>query len=1322
MAVHYGTLQEFRPEVEELTTYLERVDLFFTANETPEAKQVPIFLNVVGATTYSLLRSLLAPANPKDKSLADLAAVLKGHFEPKRNVVAERFRFHKRCQNQGESVASFVAELRRLAARCSFGNHLDEALRDRIVCGLSSEAVRKRLLTEKDLNLAKTIEIAQSMETAQKDALALQTSVSELTVGAISRPRESPNRPNTDAPCHRCGKSGHWARACSHRSTVCHKCGKTGHLARVCRGGVRRQRESQANLVGLDGTPDSNEDLPHGADVINRVNKVGSPAASPYKVTLELNGKPLEMEVDTGAAVSIISELTKKTMFPTATLSKTPVTLRTYSADPLTVLGKLSVEVKYRDYVGTHSLFVVEGKGSNLLGRDWLTAIRLDWASIKAVALGRPAAMEGLISEYAEVFTPGTGTMRHVTAQLCLKEGAQPRFFRPRSVPYSLKERVGKELDRLEEAGVLRKTSHADWAAPIVPVVKKDGSIRICGDYKVTINPSLCIDQYPLPKPSDLMSCLTGGQKFSKLDLSAAYQQVTLDEASSKMVVVNTHQGLYQYTRLPFGVASAPAIFQKTMDGILQGIPFCICYLDDILVTGRSDEEHVRNLRTVLQRLQEHGVRLRQDKCTFFQESVEYLGHTISAGGVHTTDQKVKAVVDAPSPRDVSELRSFLGLLNYYSKFLPNLASTLHPLHVLLREGQRWNWSKQCQLAFEAAKKALVQAPLLVHYDPTLPMSLAGDASAYGIGAVISHKMADGTERPIAFASRTLSASEKNYSQVEKEALSLIFGIRKFHQYLYGRHFTLITDHKPLTTILGPKQGIPQVAAARMQRWALLLSAYSYSIQFRSTHAHCNADGLSRLPLPAETAVGNPEDSTVVNLMQISFVPVLASDVAIATRKDPVLSKVLVYLRQGWPDEIPEGLQAYFHKRHELSIEGDTILWGMRVVVPSKWRKTVLHELHQGHQGIVRLKQLARSHVWWPKIDQDLEDTVNDCAPCQEHRNTPPKSPLNPWSWPEVPWERIHVDFAGPVKGQMLFVVVDSHSKWPEVCIMNKTSSGQTITALREMFARNGLPRELVSDNGPQFTSQEFLQFMTTNGIRHITSSPYHPASNGAAERFVQTVKRALYTGGMDGTPLEKTLTSFLLQYRNTSHPTTGVSPSSLFLHRVLRTRLDLLRPDVGSRVRKHQSQQKMYHDQRSRHYTFDVNEHVWVRNFRDGPRWKKGVVAACVGPVSYVVRMPTGALWRRHCDHIRRGTAQAVVSQGDSTDHFSFSACSPSPPSADGNNRGQPLSSSAVTDTTCSEELSMPEHSTGPPTATARLYPQRSRRPPDRLYGTLDT
>ena len=281
-----------------------------------------------------------------------------------------------------------------------------------------------------------------------------------------------------------------------------------------------------------------------------------------------------------------------------------------------------------------------------------------------------------------------------------------------------------------------------------------------------------------------------------------------------------------------------------------------ICYVDDILVTGRSDKEHVENLKRVLQSQQKHGVRQRRDV-----KSVEYLGHTINAEGVHTTTKKVKAIVDAPSPRNVPELKSFLGLLNYYGKFLPNLATILHPLHSLLRAGQSWKWSHQGEQAFDKAKKALIEALILVHYNPDLPISLAGDASAYGVGAVLSHRMPDGTERPVAFVSRTLSASERNYSQVEKEALSLVFGIKKFNHYLYGRHFTMITDHKPLTTILGPKQGIPPVAAARMQRWALLLSAYSYSIKFRPTEAHCNADGLSRIPLQADTAVGNPEDT-----------------------------------------------------------------------------------------------------------------------------------------------------------------------------------------------------------------------------------------------------------------------------------------------------------------------------------------------------------------------------------------------------------------------------------------------------------------------------
>ena len=222
------------------------------------------------------------------------------------------------------------------------------------------------------------------------------------------------------------------------------------------------------------------------------------------------------------------------------------------------------------------------------------------------------------------------------------------------------------------------------------------------------------------------------------------------------------------------------------MDTVLQGIPFVICYLDDILVTGRSDEEHRKNLEEVLSHIQRHGIRLKKEKCRFFSKSVEYSGHFINVEGVHTSPTKVKAIIEAPSPRNLQELRSFLGLINYYAKFIPNLSSSLHPLHVLLNVGQSWRWTGDCEEAFQLAKLSLIAAPVLAHYDPSIPLVVATDASAYGVGAVLFHRYPDGSERPIAYASRTLSSSEHNYAQVEKEALSLVFGVQKFHQYLYG--------------------------------------------------------------------------------------------------------------------------------------------------------------------------------------------------------------------------------------------------------------------------------------------------------------------------------------------------------------------------------------------------------------------------------------------------------------------------------------------------------------------------------------------------------
>ena len=322
--------------------------------------------------------------------------------------------------------------------------------------------------------------------------------------------------------------------------------------------------------------------------------------------------------------------------------------------------------------------------------------------------------------------------------------------------------------------------------------------------------------------------------------------QLELYEESNKILTMNQHKGLYQPNRLSYGVNSAPAIFRRTMDQILSGIDGVACYLDDTLITARSTEQHLQRLNEVLSRLQRYGIRLKLTKCKLLEEKIEYLGHMVTREGLRPTEENMAALNKAATPTNVTELRSYLGLLKYYIKFLPDLSTLLAPLNALTHSCAEWYWDTTCERAFKNSKYMICKAGILCHYDPSKPLKLACDASSYGLGAVISHVSPDGVEKPIAFASRIMTSAERNYSQVEREALAIIFGVKRFRQYLWGRYFTLETDHKPLVSILGTKNGIPTMTAARLQRWALILSRYSYDIAYRLLLLHANA--LSRLP------------------------------------------------------------------------------------------------------------------------------------------------------------------------------------------------------------------------------------------------------------------------------------------------------------------------------------------------------------------------------------------------------------------------------------------------------------------------------------------
>lgn len=383
----------------------------------------------------------------------------------------------------------------------------------------------------------------------------------------------------------------------------------------------------------------------------------------------------------------------------------------------------------------------------------------------------------------------------------------------------------------------------------------------------------------------------------------------------------------------------------------------------------------------------------------------------IDSQGLHPIQEKVQAVQEAPPPRNVGELKSFIGLLTYYSKFLRNLSTLLAPLYKLLKRHVSWRLTKEQDRAFKKSKELLLSSQVLVHFDPKLPIRLACDASDYGIGAVMSHVMPDGSEKPVGFFSRTLTKTERKYSQIEKEALACVVGVTRFHSYLWGHHFVLQIDHKPLLTLFNKNKQIPQQAANRIQRWAWKLASYEYSIEWRASGQHVNADALSRLPLPEKPAETTVPAELVLMVEQLDDAPVTAKQVAGLTRRDPLMAKVYRYIQEGWPSHSRDpALKPYWTHRLELSTLSGCIVWGSQVVIPPRVRESLLAELHSGHPGCSRMKSVARGLFWWPRLNHDIEMAVKQCRICQQVQPLPPSAPLRPWSWPTQPWSRLHVD------------------------------------------------------------------------------------------------------------------------------------------------------------------------------------------------------------------------------------------------------------------------------------------------------------------------
>lgn len=813
------------------------------------------------------------------------------------------------------------------------------------------------------------------------------------------------------------------------------------------------------------------------------------------------------------------------------------------------------------------------------------------------------------LGRYADVFSQSASDLgRTSLVKHTINTGTHaPVKSPPRRIAPARREEMQRAVNDLATQGVIER-SDSPWSSAVVLVKKKDGTQRFCVDYRA-LNDVTVKDSYPLPRIDDTLDALVGACWFSTLDLKSGYHQVEMAEEDKPKTAFSFGQGLWQFNVMPFGLCNAPGCFERLMERVLDGLQWktALVYLDDVIVFGSTFEQELGRLEEVLQRLRKANLKLSPKKCLLFQHEVPFLGHVVSSGGVRTDPGKVAAVADWPTPSNVAEVRSYLGLCTYYRRFVPNFATLAAPLNRLTKKGASFRWDEACQAAFDSLKAALVEAPVLPYPDPKLPYLLDTDASAEGVGAVLS-QVKDGKEHVVAYYSCKFSKPERNYCVTRKELLAVVKAFEHFHPYLYGAEFTVRTDHaalKWLKTLKGPE--------GQLARWLGRMEQYNYRIVHRPGRVHNNADALSRRPCeascshctarePSPCEASSPGAPGVLDTVCRRLrVPANTAECnerwRVAQRSDPDLAPVVRWLeasdeRPSWQVVAAESPAAkcLVSQWETLSIDESGVLvkrWeavgGMGrdawlVVVPRTMRPELLKEVHagvtSGHVGEKRTLQRLRQRFYWGGMRSDVTEWCRACDVCSAkkgpaHRNRAPLQLYNVGA----PMERVAVDIAGPFPltprgNRYICVAMDYFTKWPEAyAIPNHEAETVASVLVDQFFSRFGVPVELHSDQGREFESRVFSECCDLMGIYKTRTTPLHPQSDGMVERFNRTLVQQLakYCGaGQEDWDVK--LPAMLMAYRSAVHEATDHSPSQLMFGRELRLPIDLATgrpPDV---------------------------------------------------------------------------------------------------------------------------------------------------------------
>ena len=822
-----------------------------------------------------------------------------------------------------------------------------------------------------------------------------------------------------------------------------------------------------------------------------------------------------------------------------------------------TAANKTSISMYYRKTVKLHlngRSYVFEFVHSpdisqNILGADFLVQFKLDCdvvnrcvkphtqprefvipaiSSIKRT----PTTVDQLFADFPDISTVDFKSVKHQVVHHIPTHG-RPVHAKARRLNPELEKIARAEFKELEKMGVIRR-ANSPWSSPLQMVKKCDGSYRACGDYR-QLNTRTEKDRYPVPHIHSFSDKFAGAKYFSKLDITKGYYHIPMSEADIAKTAVITPFGNFEFLRMPFGLSGATQTFQRFMDTLLQDLPNCYVYIDDILVASESREAHFATLHELMHRLHHHGLAIKREKCEFLQPQLKFLGHIISSRGVEPTPEKTADIAAAEPPETVRGMKGFIGSINFFNRFLKNAATVLAPLyHVTNNQkmSKRIQWDEKLIMAFDAAKQMLVNATSLAFLHPKAKLAIAVDASDFAVGAVLFQTLY-GVHQPLGFFSRKLQPAQAKYSAFDRELLGAYSAVKRFRRFLEGRNFTIFTDHRPMVTAMTKQT---EAQSPRQARHLSFISEFTTDIQYIKGSDNDLADFLSRL---------NTDKHLSVNAVNFA-------DMATAQKSEKWIQR-MIKVR---PKDVKLTQSPYFDEQVYCDIRHNNV----RPLVPVAFRQQCIELTHQiTHPGAKKTAKMVGHRYVWPGLRKDAENYAKKCKACQKCKITKRViTPLHSYPEPTGRFHVLHVDLVGKLKKhngyEYVFTIVDRFTRMMAAIPMRTITAEACAKALyNNWICHYGVPTAVVSDRGRQFTSDLWRQFGKYLGYKICHTTAYHPQCNGLVERWHRDMKATLKIKCQETKNWPDLLPSMVLGFKATPRDDTRGSPAQLTFGQQLR-------------------------------------------------------------------------------------------------------------------------------------------------------------------------